>query len=97
MGNKDIYFIRNELFRVIICKSKELDSLYFTASVLEEVNILWKFFNILCIPKTQVMVACDKNLVLIRQFYEPVQEVKNFFLCTLFREVATMHNNISNW
>lgn len=97
MGNKDIYFIRNELFRVIICKSKKFDSLYFTASVLEEVNILWKFFNILCIPKTQVMVACDKNLVLIRQFYEPVQEVKNFFLCTLFREVATMHNNISNW
>ena len=43
------------------------------------------------------MVASDEYLVSIRQFYEPVQEVKNLFLCALLSEVTTMHNNISIW
>ena len=54
-------------------------------------------FNILCIPKTQIMITSDEYLVLVRQFYKPVQEVKNLFLCALFCEVATMDDNISFW
>ena len=82
---------------MIVCQSKEFDTLYFATSVLKEMNIIRKFFNILCIPKSQIMITSDEYLVLIRQFYEPVQEVKNLILCALFCKVATMHNNISSW
>ena len=36
---------------MIVCQSKEFDTLYFATSVLKEMNIIRKFFNIFSIPK----------------------------------------------
>lgn len=51
MGHKDIYFfIGNVPFWVIVCKSEELNPLYFTSSILEEVNVFRKVFDTFCVP-----------------------------------------------
>ena len=50
MGHKYVYFIVNVRFRMIICQLKEANTFYFTSSILEKVNVLWKVFDTFCIP-----------------------------------------------
>lgn len=50
MSYKNVNVIWYQLFWMVVCKSEELDSFYFTASVLQEVYIIRQFFYFLCIP-----------------------------------------------
>ena len=50
MGHKYVYFIGNVSFRMIVCQPEEFNSLYFTTSILEEVNVFGKVFYTFCIP-----------------------------------------------
>ena len=69
---------------MIVCQSKEANTLYFTTSVLKEMNIIRKFFNILCIPKTQIMISGDEYLVLVRlnRFFIGVNEYDSYEMLT---------------
>ncbi len=60
-------------------------------------NIIWQIFNIISLPKTEIMIAYYKNLMGIWQVDEPVEEIKSFLLCSTVSEVATMYDNISSW
>ena len=52
-------------------------------------------FNALCIPQAQVVVACDEYLVRVRKLFKPVDEVENFFLRPVLREVLAMNQDVS--
>jgi hypothetical protein len=43
------------------------------------------------------MVSCYEYLVLIGQFYEPVQEVEHIFLCAIIADVTTVNDDIRPW
>lgn len=43
------------------------------------------------------MIACNKHLVLIWQFYQPVKEIEHLLLCPHIGKVATMDKNIGSW
>ncbi len=43
------------------------------------------------------MVSCNENLMVIRQFYEPVQEIEHLTLRAIMANITTMNDNISLW
>lgn len=47
--------------------------------------------------KAVVMVAADKDFVLVRQVAEPVEEINGFLLGSNHTEVAGMYHDIGLW
>ena len=52
-------------------------------------------FNGFCVPQTQVVIACDKDFVRVRQSYEPIQKVEHLALCAIMADVTAMNDDIS--
>ena len=97
MGYDDIRIIWYQFFRMVIGQPKELYAIDHYAFVLQKMNIIRQILDTLSIPQTQIVIASHEDFVLIWQFYEPVQEVQHFFLCTIMADVTTMNDDISIW
>ena len=95
MGDNDVRVIRYQFFRMVIGQSEELHSTNLTSAILQEMDIGRQVFNGFCIPQIQVVIACDKDFVRVRQSYEPIQKVEHLALCAIMADVTAMNDDIS--
>ena len=71
----------------------KLDAVNGDAVIAEIMHIIWQAFNVGTI-QTIVMVACNEDLVLVRQLAKPFDEVLDFLFGAVFSDVTRMHDDI---
>jgi acetyl-CoA acetyltransferase len=66
---------------------------YADAVIAEIMHIVWQAFNV-GIIQAIIVIACNEDLVFVRQATKPFDEVLYFLFCAFFSDVACMHDHI---
>ena len=82
---------------MVVTQPEELDAVYGNDLVPQEKQIVRKVLYALRIPKAQVMVAGDEDLVGIGEVDEPVQEIQHFLLRAFVADIPAMDDHIALW
>ena len=65
MSNEHINIIWYQSLRMVICQTKELNTINLTFTILKEVYIVRQIFNAFSLPKAKVMITSYEDFVRI--------------------------------
>ena len=94
MGDKNIYIIRNQFFRMVITQPEKHKAIDSHATILQKMHALRQVLNRFGIPQTKVMIAHHEDFLPKWLHNKPVEEIENLGLSTIFGDVTTMYEHV---
>ena len=88
--------LREVAVKVVLQKHRhtvKLDAVNGDAVIAEIMYIVWQAFNVGTIQAI-IVIACNEDLVFVRQAAKPFDEVLYFLFSAFFSDVACMHDYI---